>query len=340
MNLKLFVTLRAPQLAGLLARLVNDFGAKSASLLTKLRPRVSAKRLPTMDNKPDNTSLTHDHPSKRSRFDFQSSSSLRSSLPCTGSGATDPSEVQELLSSFMSDRRTFGQSSELQPGTKAAQEKESAPLPIATNNSPPQRHVPEDVRLTVSENPFRPYIAPIAPMTRDQPRALQPLSPDITRASSSMPPDGSAPSSKGDDLDISDSNKRRGIPSHTINVIFWIIKARVPRLRRFQWTEGKFGGKPLQALIDSISQIVESDQIEKIHCTLKTWKEEIEVTVKKGDEVGFEGLKSKYNKAMREDLDENTKRREDFEIWIEPILVGQSLPSGLTTNFQAKLPDW
>ena len=359
--MKLVITLKVPQLARLVKELAENsslHGAPQESLLAKPRPKVSHKRLPSANDHSDNTILAHDHLFKRHKvtsdhiavaastpgfLDFQSSSSARSSRPLIESAATEPSEELDDHDSFITNRRVFSQSSEMQLDTKAVGDRESAPPAITTDHTIPQRHVPQNARLTVLsavESPFCSHVAPIAPMTRDLPRVLQPLSQDSSRTGHSMPPNGAAPSSQVKDLGISESNKPNRTPADKIGVVFHIIKARVPRLRTVKWVEGKLGGKSLESVIESIAQIVESDQIEKLHFTLQTWEKDAEVTILKGDEVEFERLKNDYKKDMREALDGNTKQGEDFKIWIEPILSGERASERLATDSQTEVPDF
>ncbi|KAH0558728.1 hypothetical protein GP486_004625 [Trichoglossum hirsutum] len=104
-----------------------------------------------------------------------------------------------------------------------------------------------------------------------------------------------------------------------IDVDFWVIKGRKPRLEYERWREGMLRGKSLSFFIEGASRITGSRCIEELKCSLQTYERLIIETVHKNDEMGFEKMKSNFTNQIKQAWAKDRNGKENFEIWIEPI---------------------
>ncbi|KAL8742013.1 MAG: hypothetical protein Q9190_005447 [Brigantiaea leucoxantha] len=122
----------------------------------------------------------------------------------------------------------------------------------------------------------------------------------------------------------------------------WIVvKTRSPVLRKVRWNEGKLTGKTLESTMQSITEIVEKDNIEKVRWTLITREGEYEITVAKDDEPGFENMKKAFSKEMMKTLERHQKFGQNFEFWIEPVYAETGLYDGSSGSMEEQmLPEY
>jgi hypothetical protein len=104
-----------------------------------------------------------------------------------------------------------------------------------------------------------------------------------------------------------------------IDVDFWVIKGRKPRLEYERWREGMLRGKPLSFFVEGASKITKSRCIEELKCSLQTYERLITETIHKSDEKGFEKMKSNFTNQIKHAWEKDRNGKENFEIWIEPI---------------------
>ncbi|MCJ1386198.1 hypothetical protein MMC17_009324 [Xylographa soralifera] len=101
-----------------------------------------------------------------------------------------------------------------------------------------------------------------------------------------------------------------------ITVEYRIIKTRTP-LHLSYWEDGKFAGRSLQSVIESISKIVGRDQIESLICTLYTPGMNMDFTIRNDAEAMFENMKRQYSEIMVSSY-RRFGQEKPFEIHIEP----------------------
>ena len=113
-----------------------------------------------------------------------------------------------------------------------------------------------------------------------------------------------------------------------IRVEYNLIKAREPCLFLLEWEDGKFAGRSLQSVIESISNIVGRGQIESLICTLYTPDINRQITIRKDAETKFENMKRQYSEIMVSSY-RKFGQEKAFEIQIEPTYgdVGRNKPS-------------
>ncbi|KAH0541550.1 hypothetical protein FGG08_003962 [Glutinoglossum americanum] len=104
-----------------------------------------------------------------------------------------------------------------------------------------------------------------------------------------------------------------------VEVDFWIIKNRKPRLVRERWREGMLRGKSLSFFIEGASKVTQSRCIEELKCTLQTRETQVIETVHKSDEKAFEVMKNSFTSEIKKVWEKDRNGKENFEIWIEPI---------------------
>src|SRR5205809_6749183 len=127
------------------------------------------------------------------------------------------------------------------------------------------------------------------------------------------------PSKSGNTDSLQLGRPRTELKSH-VEVIFWIIKAREPRLDCERWRDGRLRGKSLSFFLEGASEITKGgrDRIEELKCTLQTFEKKITDTIRRDDTKAFESMKSHFIREIMLTWEEHRNGKQDFEIWVEP----------------------
>ena len=126
----------------------------------------------------------------------------------------------------------------------------------------------------------------------------------------------------------------------TIDVEFWIVKAREPLLDIERWWEGKFQGRTLDLVVEGVASITQCSRIEKIKCILETSEKRCTVTVQRDGDAAFEALKRSFREEMALAFRKNCNRMKPFKILIEPAYSEGSIIEGESENEGAVMGDW
>ncbi len=110
--------------------------------------------------------------------------------------------------------------------------------------------------------------------------------------------------------------------AHTVK--FVIIKTRQPRIRKKELGIQSIAGKTAEAVYEDIGKEVEWG-FENLTFRLKTFDEEYEVVIGRGEEARFAKMQVTFAKKIRADM-KHTQNR-DFTVEIEPDMVNATKPS-------------
>ncbi|MCJ1476853.1 hypothetical protein MMC13_005522 [Lambiella insularis] len=125
-----------------------------------------------------------------------------------------------------------------------------------------------------------------------------------------------------------------------VEVDFWIITSHQPRLARDHWREGMLSGKNLNFFIEAATKATKNVRIRELKCTLKTAETEISFTVHKDDEEGFESMKSTFSKEIKRAWAKDGNNKENFEVWIDPVVEESTLANGQGAMEEIELADF
>lgn len=124
-------------------------------------------------------------------------------------------------------------------------------------------------------------------------------------------------------------------PKPGVQIQYFIIKARTPRLAYTRWPEGTLRDKTLGSIFDEVASYTSKTKIRKFWFKLDTSRAEIEYPIRRGDENTLDDMKRDFDdEEMRVGKkDGNTT----FKIWLEPDPTEQeSTGAGLVEGSESK----
>lgn len=105
-----------------------------------------------------------------------------------------------------------------------------------------------------------------------------------------------------------------------VQIQFFIITARTPRLAYTRWPEGTLRDKTLDAIFDEVATCTSKKTIRQIRFRLDTSQAEIGYPISRGDEETFDDMNRDFDEGI--ELDRN-KSNTIFKIWLEPDPAGR-----------------
>lgn len=111
-------------------------------------------------------------------------------------------------------------------------------------------------------------------------------------------------------------------PKPEVQIQYFIITARTPRLSYTLWPEGTLRDKILGEVFDEVALYTSKKRVEEIVFKLSTSQVEMEYPIRRGDKNTFEDMRRAFNESLRVDRKKGVTK---FKIWLEPDPAGHGL---------------
>lgn len=100
-----------------------------------------------------------------------------------------------------------------------------------------------------------------------------------------------------------------------VQIQYFIITARTPRLAYTLWPEGSLRDKTIGDIFDEVASYISYKRAQKIVFKLCTSQVEMEYPIRRGDGNTFEDMRRAFNEGLKVDRKKGVAR---FKMWLEP----------------------
>ena len=117
----------------------------------------------------------------------------------------------------------------------------------------------------------------------------------------------------------------RNAPKPEVQIQYFIITARTPRLAYTLWPDGTLRDKTIDQIFNNVAPYISYKRAQKIIFKLCTSQVEMEYPIRRGDGNTFEDMRRAFNEGLKVDRKKGVTR---FQIWLEPDAERQALVEG------------